>query len=227
MRDDARTTARSLLHHLTMDAGRAHDAIPYMSAGLALMLFAIATTVVAVETLLGAGIAMLLAWAAAIASGLALLVSDQLVGGRAPVSLAALVTVILCAGIGAIALGGAAPSVYALTGVKVLDRGGHLSQEVPELSSGHHVHEVEAPDGQVGYIPLPDQERVNSTVEGVLQDPHGLRGLTMPPDGGATVLRVVAGALTAAGFVTAVLLRTRRTVRSLSRASRRSRLAGA
>lgn len=231
MHDDERQTAGSLLRLLAMNASSARDAIPYLTAGLALMLFAIASALVAVESMSGAGLAMLFAWVAAIVSGLALLAGDHLVASRAPISFGALVTVILGAAVGAVALGGAAPSVYALTmmekvDVKVLDRGGHLSEEVPERMSGHHVHEVVAPDGEVGYIQLPAEEPVSSTVEGVLQDPFGLRGLTMPPDVLATVLRVVAGALAAAGFVAALLLRTRRAVRSLHGAGRRSGPAG-
>jgi hypothetical protein len=111
--------------------------------------------------------------------------------------------------------------------VTVLDRGGRLPPEYGrQAKAGLHVHEVRAPDGEVGYIELPAMERVNGEVEGVLQDPRGLRGLTMPPDAGATAWGVAGGALATAGFALTVLHLTRRAARSLLTGTPRPRPAG-
>lgn len=193
-----------------------------MTAGISVMLFGIAVVVAVLGALGGGGLGNLFACVAAVVSGLVWLAGSQLIGERAPVSFAALAGVILCAGVGAVTLGASAPRLYALSmmdevTVTVLDRGGHLELEGgAERTPGHHVHEVQAPDGEVGYIELPSEERVHGEVEGVLQDPRGLRGLTLAPDMGEMVAAVAAGTLAAAVFSVIVLRLTRQAARSLT-----------
>lgn len=232
MDHDERGVTGSILRLRPLSAAHTREAIPYMTAGISAMLFGVAVAVAVVGALVGGGLGTLFAWVAAVVSGLTWLAGSQLIGDRAPVSFAALAGVILCAGVGAVTLGASAPRLYALSmmdevTVTVLDRGAHLElEDGAERTAGHHVHEVQAPDGEVGYIELPVEERVNEEVEGVLQDPRGLRGLTLPPDIGVTVAAVAAGAFAATVFSLIVLRLTRRAVRSLVPRTSRARPTG-
>jgi hypothetical protein len=232
MDEDVRGVTGSIFQLRPLRAERARGAIPYVSAGISTMLFGAAVLVAVAGAMAGGELWMLIVGVAAVVSGLVLVAGSQLIGERAPVPVAALAAVILCAGVGAVALGVSAPRVYALTAmdevtVTVLDRGGRLPPEYGrQAKAGLHVHEVRAPDGEVGYIELPAMERVNGEVEGVLQDPRGLRGLTMPPDAGATAWGVAGGALATAGFALTVLHLTRRAARSLLTGTPRPRPAG-
>lgn len=221
MDHDERGLTSSILRKGPLTVAHTREAIPYMTAGISAMLFGVAVAVAVVGAMGGGALGNLFAWVAAVVSGLTWLAGSQMIGERAPVSFAALAGVILCAGVGAVTLGASAPRLYALSmmdevTVTVLDRGSHLElEDGAERTAGHHVHEVQAPDGEVGYIELPVEERVNGKVESVLQDPRGQRGLTLPPDMGETVAVVAAGAFAATVFSLIVLRLTRRAARSL------------
>lgn len=176
------------------------ETIPYMAAGIALMLFGTAMAIAVLGGFRPGGIHTVLVWAAAILVGLIPLIAAEIARARTWASVRATAWLVVTAGFGALAIGSAAPDVYALTvmdevEVTVRERGAHLEEELeaPGAEGRVHAHLVEAPNGELGVVPLQREEQVNGTLDGIRQDPFGLRPLTVSPSVSGTVVMSLVG----------------------------------
>lgn len=183
------------------------ETIPYMAAGIALMLFGTAMAIAVLGGFRPGGIHTVLVWAAAILVGLIPLIAAEIARARTWASVRATACLVVTAGFGALAIGSAAlaigtaaADVYALTvmdevEVTVRERGAHLRDELeePRVEGRVHAHLVAAPNGELGVVPLQREEQVNGTLDGIRQDPFGLRPLTVSPSVSGTVVMSLVG----------------------------------
>lgn len=176
------------------------ETIPYMAAGIALMLFGTAMAIAVLGGFRPGGIHTVLVWAAAILVGLIPLIAAEIARARTWASVRATAWLVVTAGFAALAIGSAAADVYALTvmdevEVTVRERGAHLEEELeaPGAEGRVHAHLVAAPNGELGVVPLQREEQVNGTLDGIRQDPFGLRPLTVSPSVSGTVVMSLVG----------------------------------